>query len=141
MFNTILMAVDLNDTDGAQRLAEKGAQLAQLTGAELHLLNVVPDVGFNLVGAALGPDHSARMIAEAGAGLKDWATARIPEGVSVHLHTMQGTIYDQILKQAKALDVDAIVVGANRMELRDYLVGPNAARVVRHATQTVLVVR
>ncbi|MEO0863555.1 MAG: universal stress protein, partial [Pseudomonadota bacterium] len=36
---------------------------------------------------------------------------------------------------------DAIFVGAHRPELKDYLIGPNAARVARHAQQSVFVVR
>ena len=53
----------------------------------------------------------------------------------------QGTIYHEIIKAAKEVGADAIVVGANRPALSDYLVGPNAARVVRHAPQSVLVIR
>jgi nucleotide-binding universal stress UspA family protein len=33
------------------------------------------------------------------------------------------------------------VVGAHRQDLKDYLLGPNAARVVRHADCSVYVVR
>lgn len=51
------------------------------------------------------------------------------------------TLYDAILKEADRIDADAIVVGAHRPQLRDYLVGPNAARVVRHARQSVFVIR
>jgi nucleotide-binding universal stress UspA family protein len=52
-----------------------------------------------------------------------------------------GTIYDQIIQSADTFGCDAIVIGAHRPELKDYLVGPNAARVVRHATQSVFVIR
>jgi nucleotide-binding universal stress UspA family protein len=34
-----------------------------------------------------------------------------------------------------------IVLASHRPELKDYLLGPNAARVVRHAKCSVLVVR
>jgi nucleotide-binding universal stress UspA family protein len=34
-----------------------------------------------------------------------------------------------------------IVMASHRPELKDYLLGPNAARVVRHAECSVLVVR
>jgi nucleotide-binding universal stress UspA family protein len=45
------------------------------------------------------------------------------------------------MRLADKLGCDAIVMAAHRPELRDYLLGPNAARVVRHANQSVLVVR
>ncbi|NIO41631.1 MAG: universal stress protein, partial [Burkholderiales bacterium] len=52
-----------------------------------------------------------------------------------------GRVHEQIIKQAKKLNVDLIVVGAHTKDLKDYLVGSNASRVVRHASQSVLVVR
>lgn len=42
---------------------------------------------------------------------------------------------------ADKLGCDLIVLSSHRPEMRDYLIGPNAARVVRHAKQSVLVVR
>jgi universal stress protein F len=141
MFSKILLAVDLNDPAGADRAGDKGGNLARMCGAELHLLSVVPDLGFGLVGAAFGPDYGKTMVTEATDALKTWAAKALPEGVVPQIHVVQGTIYDQIIKQAEALGADAIVVGAHRPELKDYLVGPNAARVVRHAKQAVLVVR
>ena len=52
-----------------------------------------------------------------------------------------GTIYDEILAVADEIGADLIVMASHRPALRDYLLGPNAARVVRHAKQSVLVVR
>jgi hypothetical protein len=47
---------------------------------------------------------------------------------------LHGRVYDQIIAAADKLGVsDAIVMGSHRPELSDYLLGPNAARVVRHA--------
>ena len=43
--------------------------------------------------------------------------------------------------QANELGCDAIVIGAHRPELKDYLLGPNAPPVVRHADQPVFVIR
>ena len=57
------------------------------------------------------------------------------------IHVSEGTVYDQIIRVSHALNIDAIIVGAHRPELKDYLIGPNAARVARHAPQSVFVVR
>ena len=56
-------------------------------------------------------------------------------------HVAHGSIYHEIMRLADELGCDAIVLVAHRPELRDYLLGPNASRVVRHANQSVLVVR
>ena len=61
--------------------------------------------------------------------------------VDAHPHVLHGRVYDEIISAADRLGVDAIVMASHDPALSDYLIGPNAARVVRHARQTVLVVR
>lgn len=141
MFKSILLAVDVNDKTGAKRSTEAAVSMAKTNGAVLHLLNVVPDSGMAMVGSMLGPDHARQMTEQAEAELKAWADAAIPSDLDVRLHIAQGTIYDQIIKASKSLNVDAIVVGAHSPGLQDYLMGPNAARVARHASQSVFVIR
>ncbi|CUH75946.1 universal stress protein [Tropicibacter naphthalenivorans] len=141
MFKKILLAVDLNDTAGALRAAQKGGELAKMCGAELHVTTVLPEMGFNLVGSAFGPEFSKRVRDETYEALQAWASEALAGAPEPHIHATQGTVYDQIIRLADRIDADVIVVGAHRPELRDYLVGPNAARVVRHANQAVLVIR
>jgi nucleotide-binding universal stress UspA family protein len=65
----------------------------------------------------------------------------IPDGVPVKLIVVYGTIYKQIIEVAESIKADLIVMAAHRPALEDYLLGPNAARVVRHSNRSVLVVR
>jgi nucleotide-binding universal stress UspA family protein len=51
------------------------------------------------------------------------------------------SIYAEILGVAEEADADLIVVGSHRPAMKDYLLGTNAARVVRHARCSVLVAR
>ncbi|MBY5931714.1 universal stress protein [Tateyamaria omphalii] len=141
MFKTLLLAVDVNAPDGAARSAEAAFSMARAEGATLHLLNVVPDTGMAIVGASMAADSMKNALAAAQSELDGWAKAKVPEDVTYKVHVAEGTVYDQIIRTAEALDVDAIIVGAHRPELKDYLMGPNAARVARHATQSVFVVR
>ncbi|WP_299658314.1 universal stress protein [uncultured Tateyamaria sp.] len=141
MFNTLLLAVDVNASEGAVRSAQAAISMARAEGATLHLLNVVPDNGMAIVSASLGPDHVKQALAAAEAALSAWAKATIPDDVTYKAHIAEGTVYDQIIRAANALEIDAIIVGAHSPELKDYLIGPNAARVARHATQSVFVVR
>ena len=52
-----------------------------------------------------------------------------------------GAVYHQIMDTADEIGSDLIMVSAHRPELRDYLLGPNAAKVVRHSKTSVLVMR
>ena len=141
MSGRILTAVDLNDEQGATRVAAMAVGLAQMLGAELHAINVIPGSGMSIVGSYLGPEHADRMEAEARAALIDFAKTALADVPPDHLHVTTGTIYDQILRAAAKIQATCIVIGAHRPELRDYLIGPNAARVARHAAQSVFVVR
>ena len=141
MFNTLLLAVDVNAPEGAARSAEAAISMARAEGATLHLLNVVPDTGMAIVGASMAADSMKTALAAAQSELESWAKATIPDDVTHKLHVVEGTVYDQIIRTADILNIDAIIVGAHRPELKDYLIGPNAARVARHAEQSVFVVR
>ena len=141
MFNTLMLAVDINDPEGAKRSTEAAIAMARHEGAKLHILNVVPDDGMAIVSASLSPEHNAEAVSASGTALSDWVTENIPGGIETEIHISRGTVYDQIIKQAAELNVDAIFVGAHGPALKDYLLGSNAARVARHATQSVFVIR
>lgn len=141
MFENLLLAVDVTSPDGASKSVAAAVALAKAHGSTLHLLNVVPDSGMAIVGASLAPDHMKRLMEAAQNEMHAWTDKNVPNEVSHQIHIVEGTVYDQIIHVANKLDVDAIIVGAHRPEFRDYLIGPNAARVARHATQSVFVVR
>ncbi|MCH2076429.1 MAG: universal stress protein [Rhodobacteraceae bacterium] len=141
MFKNTLLAVDINDPEGAVRSTEAAVSMAQHEGATLHILNVVPDQGMAIVSASMAPDHSAAIQQAAREALATWAAANVPGDVATELHVVQGTVYDQIIKTADSLAAECIIVGAHSPSLKDYLIGPNAARVARHASQSVFVLR
>ncbi len=138
---TVLAAIDLEDADSAAHVAAAATRYASAEGATLHALNVIPDSGMSLVGSYLSKEHFSEMMGNVRSAFASWAGDYMPEVSSDHLHVVQGSIYDKIISTARTIEADTIVIGAHRPEFRDYLVGPNAARVVRHAPQSVLVVR
>jgi nucleotide-binding universal stress UspA family protein len=52
-----------------------------------------------------------------------------------------GSVYNEVLKEADRMAADLIVVGSHRPTMSTYLLGSNAAAIVRHAKCSVLVVR
>ncbi len=57
------------------------------------------------------------------------------------LVTLGASIYAEILAVAESIPADLVVVGAHQPAMKDYLLGTNASRVVRHARCSVLVTR
>lgn len=137
----ILMPIDLNaPTSWIKPMAEAQKLLAQ-GGGELHVVSVLPDFGMSMVGAFFQSGFEQSALNAFGEALRNWVRDNVPNAIEVHPHVLHGNIYDEILRAADKLDVDLIIMGAHRPEAKDYLLGPNAARVVRHARQSVYVVR
>lgn len=141
MFTSILLPVDLSAPESWRKAAPVAIKMARDDGAALHVATVMPDYGMSVVGSYFEADFEQKALHKIGEELSAWVAEHVPDGVEVHPHVLHGTVYDQIISAADRLGCDAVVMGSHRPELKDYLLGPNAARVVRHARQSVFVVR
>lgn len=141
MYKQILVAIDLDDESSWRKSLPVAVASCRAFGARLHLLTVVPNFGMSIVGQFFPKDYAEKAVAEADRQLADFAAEHVPEDVEARHIVANGTIYEEILAVAKKVDADLVVLAANRPELKDYLLGPNAARVVRHYARSVLVVR
>ena len=140
LFRRVLAAIDLGDEESAIRVTQ--AALEVIAGDDtLHIVNIVPNYGVGVVGSFFPPDHEEKAIAKAQEDLHAFTAKHVPERVHVQHIISHGSIYEEILKAAKAVSADLVVVGSHRPELKDYLLGPNAERVARHFDGSVLVVR
>lgn len=140
MTKSVLMPIDLSD-QASWPAALREALLMVGNDGILHVISVLPDFGLAQVSGYFKKDYEKEAIKAFGAALTDWINDNVPDSVEVHPHILHGTIYDEILRAANKLAVDVIVMGSHRPAFRDYLLGPNAARVVRHANCSVYVVR
>lgn len=141
MFKRILIPIDLADPDMANRIIDVAETLPVASDGELHVLTVVPTYGMSIVGSYFDAEHEKRTVEAVRQGLEEHLSKRDSGRLTVKGHVAHGTIYDEIMRVANELSCDLIVLAAHRPELKDYLLGPNAARVVRHANCSVMVVR
>ncbi|WP_136656908.1 universal stress protein [Nitratireductor sp. XY-223] len=139
-FKSILLPIDLASEPSWKRPLNLALELA-VGGAMLHVMTVVPDFGMSIVGSYFDEGFEKNALDDVAKQLEAWTADHVPDGVDHRIHVAHGTIYAEILRVADELQCDAIVMAAHRPELKDYLLGPNAARVMRHAGQSVLVVR
>jgi len=140
MFKSILLPIDLATEASWKKPLELATGLAR-DGGVVHVMSVLPDFGMSVVGSYFDKDFEGAALMDMSAQIKSWVSRNVPGGVRAEAHVAHGSIYHEIMRLADKLECDAIVMAAHRPELRDYLLGPNAARVVRHANQSVLVVR
>jgi nucleotide-binding universal stress UspA family protein len=140
MQKSVLLTIDLNNPEGNKAPLAAALDLLR-DGGVLHVVSVLPDFGFAQVSDYFRKGFEKEALASFGTALSEWVRTNVPDEIDAHPHVLRGTIYDEILRAAEKLSVDVIVIGSHRPELKDYLLGPNAARVVRHARQSVYVVR
>ena len=81
------------------------------------------------------------IVQEALEKLNEVVSDRTPTGMTVDTIARHGSVYEQVLQVAEEIGADQIVIGAHRPAVSDFLLGPNTARVVRHAKCSVNVVR
>jgi nucleotide-binding universal stress UspA family protein len=141
MYQTILLPLDLNDEASWKKALPTALELCRAHGAKIHVMTVVPDFGMAIVGSFFPEGYHKKALADADAALTQFVAAHVPGDQDAAHDVHHGTVYEEILRAAKRLDADLIVMAAHRPGQSDYLLGPNAARVVRHAACSVLVVR
>lgn len=141
MYNDILLAIDLEDETSWQQSAPVAIAMARAFDAQLHLMTVVPDFGMTVVANYFPDDFEAKALDDCNARLHGWVTANVPEDIKVQHIVGHGRAYEEILRVAGEINCDLIILGARHTENDQYPLGPNSAQVVRHAEQSVLVVR
>ena len=142
MFKDILLTVDLEAESSWKKSLPIAADLAQTYGGKLHVMTVVPDFGMSMVSQYFPKDYEEKMLASVNDRLHEFVQKHVPADVNVqHIVAHGSRIYEEILNTADEINCDLIIMASHQPELRDYMLGPNAARVVRHSTRSVLVVR
>ncbi len=140
MIDKILVAVDLEDTSLTECMLAATSDFAKLKGAQVTLVYVAADIPPNAA-IQLPDDFRARTSSNVSKQLGHLVgKLNLPAGAA-KVAVRFGSIYREILAQAEEDRSDLIVIGCHRPDLADYLLGPNAARVVRHALCSVFVVR
>lgn len=138
MFKRVLIPVDVAVERDTQNLLRAAKLLISDWECEAHVLSVIPNVGMAIVGSYFDGKLEAENYAASEQQLSD---AVAESGLDAQQKVLTGRVYDSVISYANDIRADLIVIGAHQPELKDYLLGANAARVVRHASQSVLVVR
>lgn len=123
------------------------AQIAQLHGARLILLNVLSKAEREELCESYLPKSSVdELFSDLERGLKEHFWKLVPElernNIKLEALVREGTAYEEILAEAKEKDVDLIVLATHgRTGLKHMIMGSVAEKVVRHSVCPVLTVR
>ncbi|MBN9004657.1 MAG: universal stress protein [Rhizobiales bacterium] len=140
MFKSILVPIDLADTDLAKPAIDTAISLSQSSNGTVRLLNVLqmtPVMLAEYVPADF--DVQQRQSSEDALAIVAREAGLEPSRISSVVR--QGGIYHEILEEAQAIKADLIVMTSHRPAMKTYFLGSNAGHVVRYAKCSVLVVR
>lgn len=141
MYKKILLPLDIANIRSQRKAVKTAIQLAQAHASVLHIMTVVPDFGMSMVGTYFPEDYEQKMINDTKQKLDQYVSKNIPDTVKTKEIVAHGNIYTEILDYANKYKVNLIVMASHRPELKDYLIGPNASKIVRHANCSAMVVR
>lgn len=142
MYNKILLPIDLNHKQSWDKALPTALSFCQTYNASLHIVTVLPDFGLPLVGGFFPREYADKAKKTISANLKAFVAEHVPKGVKVQRIVADGKAYEAILRVAKKVDVDLIVMASHkRKRLEDYLLGTNALRVVQQSRRSVMIVR
>jgi nucleotide-binding universal stress UspA family protein len=140
MFKTILVPVDLAETELANMAVEAAVRMARESGGAVRLINVLPMTPVMLA-EYVPPDFEAQQKTASEEALTIIAKECGLEPGRATSVVRQGGIYHEVLEEAKAFGADLIVMSSHRPAMRTYFLGSNAGHVVRYAKCSVLVLR
>jgi universal stress protein F len=136
MFKTILVPIDMAHVVEGKANIDLAAQHAE-AGAKIILLNVVEDIpGWAAAELPANLVETSRTRAKA-----ELTAVAKASGMEVEVEVRSGHSYKTILEVAREKEADLIIIASHRPGLQDYFLGSTAAKVVRHAHCSVLVIR
>ena len=139
MFKKILVPVELDYPDTAALVYQRAANYATLSGAEIHLVTVMPGFSMPIVASVI-PD---RVVQEAKSHVTEvmdkFVADHCDETVTYTIRT--GKNWEEIIKVAKRWEADLIIVYHNhRREINEVFSRSCSQRVADHARLDKLVV-
>ncbi|MDP8920294.1 MAG: universal stress protein [Pseudomonadota bacterium] len=140
MFKTILVPVDLGEVEAAQPAIDKAVELAKSADSTIRLIYVRPIVPVTYM-EFMPPAFDEEQQGEAETKLAELAASVGLPSERVSAVVRLGSVYNDVLDEAEKTGADLIVIGSHRPTMATYLLGSNAATIVRHAGCSVLVVR
>ena len=135
MFNTILVATDLSHEESTIKSLKKAEKLSDNGRIILmHVLDIIPAYVLAEIPENLIPDP----VPQTRDALK---AIVLLSKVKAEIEVRHGGSYREIIESSKEHKVDLILINSHQPGLQDYLLGSTAAKVVRHASCSVLVDR
>ena len=140
MFNKILVPVDIDYPETAKAVYQRAVAIANLSGAEIRLISVMPGFGMPIVASYISDDVRNEAANRFKTAIKNFIAENCNEHVKYTVAT--GKNWEEIIKAADKWEADLIVVYHNRhREINEVFSRSCSQRVADNASCSVLRLR
>lgn len=141
MFKNIIVPIDLSDKPSIKEILPRALNFSSIFNAKLHFVYIIPDFGIKMVSDYLPKNWAKDQQEKYQTQMTELIKQHIPDNIEVVFHIGRGAIYDEIIQYANDVKADLVIIAAVRPQRRDYMLGSNASKIVRHSSVSVLVIR
>ncbi|MBT4989897.1 MAG: universal stress protein [Rickettsiales bacterium] len=144
MYKNILYPVDIFDESSWENSLPIVKEYCSTFNAKLHVMTAIPDYGMAIVSQYFPKGSIDTLVEKTKQALHAFVEKEIQNKnieIGNVIISKGGAVYQSIIDSAEKIEADLIMISAHRPDLKDYLLGPNSAKVVRHSKISVLVMR
>ena len=143
MYKTILVPVDVFESDLADNALTHAQYLADNSSGDIHLLHVLPEFSPMLTRGFIA---DAKKMAQYLHGTSEEKMAQLARSLAfpqnrIHHHIRYGKVRDEVSALADEIQADVVVIGSRNPDKQSHLLGSQASGIVRHARVPVFVIR
>lgn len=140
MFKKIVVPIDPSEIEFAKPAIVAAADLAKQAEGDIHMVAVLPVMN-GYVTELLPADYEVDLEKETEERVRALGIEAGIDPAKLTVCLRSGSVYHEVIDEATNWGADAIVVCSHRPQMSTYLLGSNAAKIVRHAPCSVLVLR
>jgi nucleotide-binding universal stress UspA family protein len=141
MFKNIVIPVDLSDKQSTKVVFPPALDFVNAFDSKIHLVHIMPDFGMKVLEDYLPRNWMKDQKEKYEVLFDELIVKYIPEVVEVEFSVGRGAIYDEVINYSEKVNADLIMLSAVRPQFKDYMLGPNASKIVRHSSISVMVIR
>jgi len=141
MFKNIVIPVDLSDKQSIKAVLPPALNFVNAFDAKIYLVHIMPDFGMKTLEEYLPRNWMKDQKQKYRDLFGELIAKYVPEGVDVEFRVGRGAIYDEVINYSEKVNADLIMLSAVRPQFKDYMLGPNASKIVRHSSISVMVIR
>lgn len=117
--------------------------VTNMSVATVHFVYVIPNFGMYMVEDYLPNNWVKDRKKECHLKITNLIKEYLPSDIEYNIKISRGAIYDEVINYSNSVNADLIIVPAvgSEYEKKDYMLGPNASKIARHADVSVYLIR